>query len=282
VRCCLSLLHAQRASSLMCSCADTKTRRHVAQQQKNFSSNTDNMTHLSSAPRALNTHVALHGILRRCPAPGFVEVTAPSSVPDELFFAMRSIHDILVYHTHFPLESCRGASARRASTVTERGSTPQQSSAEGHDATSTEAADARQSGAEADIEVADVGAVDAVSAAAAESSQRRGDVNAPSHPVTANTVAAALASALSSTESAPLAAGREEEAPQEDSDPTAADGGRDCAKPTATLRGGDDRAELRVVEEKPLDVTAEDVCVADHFLCWNAVSLDLSSATAST
>jgi hypothetical protein len=267
----------------MCSSADTETRRHVAQQQKNFSSNTDNTTHLSSAPRALNTHVALHVILRRCPAPGFVEVTAPSSVPDELFFAMRSIHDILVYHTHFPLESCRGASARRASTVTERGSTPQQSSVEAHnEVTGTQAADAGQSGAEADIEVADVGAVDTTAGAAAESSQRHADVNAPSQPVTADTVAATHTSASSSTKSAPLAAGREEEAPQEDSDPTAADGRRDCAKPTATLQGGDDRAELRVVEEKPLDVTAEDVCVADLFLCWNAASLDLSSATAST
>lgn len=41
------------------------------------------------------------------PTRGFVAVTAPAELTDEVLFSLRSIHDILVYHTHFTLEACR-------------------------------------------------------------------------------------------------------------------------------------------------------------------------------
>lgn len=34
-------------------------------------------------------------------------MVAPAALTDEHLMTMRSIHDVLVYHTHFPLESCR-------------------------------------------------------------------------------------------------------------------------------------------------------------------------------
>lgn len=193
----------------------------------------------------------------RYPAPGFVEVTVPTSLPNEAFFVLRSVHDVLVYHTHLTLESCRGAAQRRCETLpldANETATPVRDQ-EKHDTSIDKAEEGTMSSGSAAVDVPLTNDVE------------RGalvDVAAVTDVVTgeARTVIPGVTrdSGLSSVMKDTRFKVRD----------TTANSDATLAAPTPTadetpvvdgdaVRGGSDRAQLRVVPERPPDVTAEDV-----------------------